>query len=313
MQVIILDEYAEYYKSKLKPGFPDVEFHAVLKEEEMGDLIENADILMLFKISDETIKRASKLKWIQAATVGVDVILKLPSLKEEVLVTSSRGIHGPQMSEMAVMLMIALSRGFPQIIRNQERKHWERRPAKLLWQKKVGILGLGVSGQAIAEKCKVFGMTVYGINRTRKEFENVDFYYPIDGLTDVIREVDYFVIVIPSTPDTRGMVNAEAIAAMKPTSYLVNLGRGDLVDTEALIDALESKKIAGAALDVFPDSPPNPLTKDSPLWEMKNVIVTPNVAGMTDIYPDQILPIFEENLRRFLEGERRDLINFIER
>jgi D-2-hydroxyacid dehydrogenase (NADP+) len=311
MDLLILDQFADYYKSKLEPQFPQVSIHAVSEEEEIGDLIEEIDILMTIKITDESMKRASKLQWIQAMTVGVDFFLKLSSLRRDVIMTSTRGIHGPQMSEMAILLMLALNRNFPQIVRNQDQRIWERWPTKLLYQKKVGILGLGVSGQEIARKCKVFNMTVYGINRTKREIEFVDHFFHLDGLLEVTREVDYFIIVIPSTPETRHMVNAEALSSMKPTAFLVNIGRGDVVDEKALIHVLETGKIAGAALDVFAEDP-KPLAEDSPLWAMKNVIVTPRVGGMTDIYPDQILPIFEENLRRFLKGERRDLINFIE-
>jgi len=311
MDLLILNQFADYYKSKLGPQFPELSIHAVAEEEEVGDLIEKTDILMTIKITDETMKKASRLQWIQAMTTGVDFFLKLPSLRRDVIMTSTRGIHGPQMSEMAILLMLALNRNFPQIVRNQDQRIWDRWPTKLLYQKKVGILGLGVSGREITRKCKAFHMTVYGINRTKREVEFVDhFFYP-DGLLEVIREVDYFVIVVPSTPETRKMVGAEAIAAMKPTAFLINVGRGDVVDEEALIHALKTGKIAGAALDVFACDP-DPLAKESPLWGMKNVIITPRVSGMSDIYPDQILPIVEENLRRFLKGERRDLINFIE-
>ncbi len=311
MDLLILNQFADYYKSKLGPQFPELSIHAVAEEQELGDLIEKTDILMTIKITDENMKKASKLQWIQAMTTGVDFFLKLPSLRRDVIMTSTRGIHGPQMSEMAILLMLALNRNFPQIVRNQDQRIWDRWPTKLLYQKKVGILGLGVSGREMARKCKAFDMTVYGINRTKREVESVDHFFHPDGLLEVTREVDYFIIVVPSTPETRKMVGAEAIYAMKPTAFLINLGRGDVVDEEALIHALKTGKIAGAALDVFADDP-EPLARESPLWGMKNVIITPRVGGMSDIYPDQILPIVEENLQRFLKGERRNLINFIE-
>ena len=154
-------------------------------------------------------------------------------------------------------------------------------------------------------------MTVYGINRTKRGIDSVDNFFAPNGLLKVMGEVDYFVIVVPSTPETQNIVNAEAVAAMKSTAFLINLGRGAVVDEEALTKALQTGKIAGAALDVF-SVDPDPLPKSSPLWGMKNVIITPRVGGASDIYPDQVLPIFEENLRRFIQGERRDLINVIE-
>lgn len=309
MQLLILDQGAEDYKKALEPKFPEVSIHAAAREEEIGDLIEKVDILLTIRISDELIKKASKLQWIQSMITGVDYIINLPSLRKDVILTSTRGIHGPQMSELAFLLMLALNRNFPENIRNQDRMVWQRWPGRLLYQKKVGILGVGAIGQEIARKCKAFGMTVYGITRVKRKIDSVDYSYGPEGLLQVIREVDYFINVVPSTPQTEKMVGAKEISAMKPTAFFINIGRGGTVDEEALVHALKAGKIAGAALDVFCTEP---LPKDHPLWGMKNVILTPHVGGMSDIYLQQVLSIFEENLRRFLQGERRNLINFIE-
>jgi phosphoglycerate dehydrogenase-like enzyme len=309
MQLLIINEDADYIKKTLAPKFPELSIQAATTENEVGDLIQEANILLAIKISDELLKKASNLYWIQSMITGVDYILNLPSLRKEVLLTSSRGIHGPQMSELAILFMLALNRNFPQIVRNQEQKVWDSRPVPLLYKKKAGILGLGVIGQEIARKCKAFGMTVFGIDLIHSEIESVDHFYGPEGLDEVLQQVDYFVNVVPSTPDTRNMIGAKELSTMKPTAFLINIGRGETVDEEALVHALKTKKIAGAALDVFCEEP---LPKDHPLWEVKNVIITPHVGGKSDIYADQVLPIFEENLRRFLGGERRDLINFIE-
>lgn len=306
MHLLILEEFAEVYKKALEPKFPDLSIHAASCEEEVGDFIGKTDILVTIQVSDDLIKRAVNLKWVQALTTGVNFLTSLPSLRKDILLTSTRGIHGPQLSEMAILLMISLSRNFQQIIRNQDKRSWERWPAKLISRKKVGILGVGVCGEAIAQKCKAFGMTVYGINRVKRQFDSVDYSYGSDGLLEVIGEVDYFVIVVPSTPQTRGMVSAEALSRMKPTAFLINLGRGEVVDEEALLHTLKKGKIAGAALDVFCV---DPLPEDHPFWGMENVIVTPRVSGMTDIYPQQALPILEENLRRFLKMDGQELIN----
>jgi phosphoglycerate dehydrogenase-like enzyme len=309
MHLLILNQSAEDYKKALAPKFPQLSIHAVAKEEEIGDFIEKMDILLTIRISDHLIKKASKLKWIQALTTGVDYIINLPSLKKEVLITSARGIHGPQMSEMAFLLMLALNRNFPQIIRNQDQRVWERWPGKLLYQKKVGILGIGVIGEEIARKCKAFGMTVFGIDIIKRRVDAVDHFYGPEDLLHVIQEVDYFIIVAPNTPQTQKLVGVKVFSSMKPTAFLISIGRGEIVDEEALIHALKTGQIAGAALDTFWTEP---LPKDHPLWEMKNVIITPHVGGQSDIYVEQVLPIFEENLRRFLQGERRNLINLVE-
>jgi phosphoglycerate dehydrogenase-like enzyme len=211
---------------------------------------------------------------------------------------------------MAIFLMLSLNRNFPQIIRNQDKGIWERWPAKLLYQKKVGILGIGAIGEEIARKCKAFGMEVYGIDIVKRKVDAVDYFYGPEDLLKVVQEVDYFVIVAPLTPQTRKIVGTKVLSSMKPTAFLINIGRGEVIDENALIRALESGKIAGAALDVFSQEP---LPKGHALWRTKNVIITPHIGGTSTIYVDQVLSIFEENLLRFLKGERQALINLVER
>jgi len=308
--LLILEERAKQYEKALKPKFLEVSIHAAATEEEIGDFIEKAEILFTIRISDALLKKASRLQWVHAMTTGVDYIINLPSLKKEVLLSSSRGIHGPQMSEMAFLMMLALNRNFPQFVRNQDRKVWERWPTKLLYQKKVGILGVGIIGEEIARKCKAFGMIVYGIDVVRRKIDAVDHFHGPEDLPRVAREVDYLIIVVPNTPQTTKLVDEKVLTSMKPTAFLINIGRGEVVDEDALVRILEEGKIAGAGLDTFYKEP---LPMDHPLWGMKNVIITPHVGGMSDIYVDQVLTIFEENLRRFLRGEKRNLINFIER
>jgi D-2-hydroxyacid dehydrogenase (NADP+) len=306
LNLLIFDQSAKDYKKALESKFPEISIHAVTREEEIGDFIEKTDILFTTRISDGLIKKASRLKWIQAKTTGVDYLVNLPSLKKEVLITSTRGIHGPQMSEMAILLMLALNRNFPQVVRNQDQRIWERWPGKLLNEKKAGILGVGSVGEEIARRCKAFGMTVYGIDIIRREVDAIDRFYGPEGLLEVVREVDYLIVVAPLTAQTQKIVGEKLFSLMKPSSFLINLGRGEIVDEEALVEALKKGRIAGAALDVFWKEP---LPKDHPLWAAKNVIITPHVGGMSDIYVEQALPIFEENLRRFLRGEKQDLIN----
>jgi len=309
MNLLILDSQAEEYRRALEPEFPELVIRACKTENEVGDFIEKAKFLLTFNISDPLIRKAVNLEWIQALGTGVDAILGLPSLPKGVLVTSTRGIHGPQMSELAMLLMLALTRRFPDTVRNQDKSVWDRWPAELLWKKKVGIFGLGAVGEEIALRCKAFGMTVYGINRSGKGAGAVDRMFGLDGLLTVAREVDYFIVAVPLTPETRGMVGAEVVSAMKPTAFLLNLARGPVVDEKALIRALESRTIAGAGLDVFNEEP---LPQGHPFWKMKNVIVTPHVGGTSTFYVSQVLPIFRENLRRYLKGERHALINVVD-
>jgi D-2-hydroxyacid dehydrogenase (NADP+) len=305
--LLILDHDADAYRKALEEEFPEVTIHACTAEEEIGDFIEKADILLTFRISDDFLKRACALRWIQWLASGVDRALRLPSLKKEMIVTSMRGIHAPQMSEIALLLMLSLSRNFPRIVRNQDRAAWERWPAELLYGKKAGILGLGAIGQEIARKCRAFGMNVIGIGKRGADV--VDALYDPGDLLIAVREIDFLVIVVPLTPQTEKMVGAEVLSSMKPSAFLINLARGDVVDEDALGEALGSGKIAGAAMDVFSREP---LPQDHPFWKMKNVIITPHLGGTSTIYVDQALTIFEENLRRFLRGERETLLNLVQ-
>jgi D-2-hydroxyacid dehydrogenase (NADP+) len=310
INLLILDQLADEYKKALQSKFPEITIHALSKEGDIGELIEKVNVLVTFRISDGLIRRAKNLQWIQSIASGVDAIVNLPSLRKDVLLTSTRGIHRPQMSEMAILLMLSLSRNFPEIIRNQDKGIWERWPAKLLYQKKVGILGIGAIGEEIARKCKAFGMTVFGIDIVQRKVDAVDYSYGPEDLPEVVQEVDYLIIVLPSTPQTHKMVGENVLSSMKPAAFLINIGRGNVIDESALIHALESGKIAGAALDVFSQEP---LPKEHPFWKTKNLILTPHIGGTSTIYVDQVLSIFEENLRRFLRGERRTLINLVER
>jgi D-2-hydroxyacid dehydrogenase (NADP+) len=314
LNILILgkEQNAHEFKSHLTDEFPEVSFFSAVEESEVGDFIEKADVLVCLRISDALLSRARNLKWIQSMLAGTNYIEEQPAFRarKEILLTSSRGIHGPQMSELAIMLMIAMNRKFPQLLRNQDRKVWERWPTTLLYNKKVGILGVGVIGEAIARKCKAFEMTVLGVDVIQRKVDAVDEFYGLDGLQDVAAEVDYFVSVVPAAPENEKMLNAGFFSRMKPTAFFINLGRGEVVDENVLFEVLQKRKIAGAALDVFWQEP---LPADSPFWGLDNVIITPHVGGMTDIYIQQAVKIFQENLRRYLKGERRNLINWIPR
>jgi D-2-hydroxyacid dehydrogenase (NADP+) len=309
MNLLVLDPQAENYRKVLAPKFPDVVIHVATHEGEAEKFIAQTDAIVAFRIPDALLQKASKLKWIHAMTTGVDYIVNLPSLRKDVIITSTHGIHGPQVSEMAFLLMLALNRDFPEVVRNQDKGLWERWPGKLLWKKKVGILGVGIIGEAIARKCKVFGMEVFGIDIVRRELDCIDRFHGPEDLARVCQEVDYLVLVAPNTPQTEKIIGRKVLSAMKSTAFLINLGRGELVDEDALVEVLKAGKIAGAGLDTYWQEP---LPEDHPFWKMKNVIVSPHVAGMSDIYLEQALTIVEENIRRFVKGERRNLVNFIE-
>ncbi|MGC2517711.1 MAG: D-2-hydroxyacid dehydrogenase [Burkholderiales bacterium] len=301
----------QYYE-RLKANFPQVDIHMVDHHSKVDPHIGSTDVLVTFgpMMSEHVLEKAPHLKWIQALGTGVDGIVDRPSLRKETLVTNLHGIHGAPVSEAALMSMLALSRDLPRTLRNQAKHAWERFPARLLKDKAVGIFGIGVIAQELAPKCKALGMTVVGISSARRVLPGFDRIYGRDELEQAVRELDYLVLLTPYSAQTRGIVGAKVLAAMKPTSYLVNLARGGVVDEAALIQALEKKQIAGAALDVFAQEP---LPEEHPFWSMEQVIVTTHQGGFCDVYVDYALPVIEENLRKFLAGDTGNMINLVKR
>lgn len=245
------------YYTPLRSTFPELAINVVDHYSKVGPYVGGTDILMTFPpmMTDDVLRAATKLKWIQALGTGVDGLIDLPSLRREVIVTNIRGIHGPPVSEAAIMAMLALTRDFPRAVRNQDRHRWEIWPASLLDGKTVGILGVGLIGEALAPRCKALGMTVVGISSAQRVVPGFDRMYRRNELVSAVTELDYLVVLTPYSPATRNIIAVVVFSAMKPTSYFINLARGGVVDENALIQALESGQIAGAALDVFSKEP----------------------------------------------------------
>jgi phosphoglycerate dehydrogenase-like enzyme len=202
--------------------------------------------------------------------------------------------------------MLALSRDIPGFVRAQDEHAWKRWPAKLLYEKTVGILGIGIIAEALAPKCKAMGMTVIGISSAPRALPGFDRMLPVGDLLKVLPECDHFVLLTPYSKATHQMINAKVFAAMKPGAYFVNLARGGVVDEDALVEALRSKRLGGAALDVFNQEP---LPPDHPLWGFKNVIISTHQGGFCDTYPDLAMPILEHNMRCFLKDDFKGMMN----
>jgi len=298
------------YYDRLHSTFPHLTINLVDHHSKVGPYIRSATILMTYgpMMSDHVVRDAPKLRWIQALGTGVDNLIDLPSLPPDVLITNIRGIHGAPMSEAAIMAMLALSRDFPRVVRNQDRRIWERWPATLLDKKTLGILGVGAIAETLALRCKALGMVVVGVSSTKREVPGFDRMYSREELLTAVGGFDFFLVLTPYSSATRNIVDAGVFARMKPASYFLNLARGGVVDEHALIQALESGQIAGAALDVFSQEP---LPEDHPLWRTKNVILTPHLAGFYDGYAAAALPVIEENIRKFLAGDIANMINIV--
>jgi D-2-hydroxyacid dehydrogenase (NADP+) len=304
----------EQYRATISAKFPSLTIDVANQQSNFEPLVASADILLTFgqvmKNLKADFKNAAKLKWVQALGTGLDGITDQPTLKPDVIVSNVHGIHGAPVSEAALAGMLALGRDIPRVVRSQDQNAWVRWPARLLDGKIVGILGIGAIAEILAPKCKALGMKVIGISSGVRDVPGFDRIYKREDLLRAVPEFDFFVLLTPYSPETHMMINTKVFTAMKTGSYLVNLARGGIVDEDALVEALRSGKLAGAALDVFQQEP---LPANHPLWSFRNVIITTHQGGFCDAYVDLAMPTIEHNMRAFLAGEHAKMINVVVR
>lgn len=244
---------------------------------------------------------ASRLRWIQAITAGVDRLLT-PELRarDDVILTCSRGIHAATMAEHALALILAFARNLPAFFRQQAERRWQAHTPRPLAGTTLLVVGLGAIGQEVARRGREAGMRVLGVRRSAASVDGVDRVVSPALLREVLPEAHWVVLVCPLTEETRGLIGEAELRAMRPDAVLINLARGEVVDERALVEALRAGRIAGAGLDVFAEEP---LPPENALWSLPNVIITPHVAGALPDYVDAALEVFERNLRRYLAGE----------
>jgi len=307
--VLIVSPEPEAYASRLRAAFPEVQFVTVATRD-AADAMDHypvADAVVAFGrgFTKQCLAKAERLKWFQCLITGTDHLTPILA-GSGIVLTNARGIHGPQMTEMAILHMMALSRQVPQLVRNQAAHAFERITPKVLDRRTVVILGVGAIAEHTAKVCKAFGMITIGVTRTPRPIDGFDRVMPRSQLLEAAALADYLLVLLPYTAEDDKAVDASVFAAMKPTAYLINIARGGVVDEAALIKALEEKQIAGAGLDVFAD---HVLPPSSPLWDRKDVFITPMIGGQSDQYDQNALPIVETNLRCFLAGDYGGMIN----
>jgi phosphoglycerate dehydrogenase-like enzyme len=259
-------------------------------------------------------------------------MLESPLFTEgKIIFTNASGIHATNIAEYVFMMLLAFGHRLPTLLDYQREHRWPTKedyaaliPLELR-DSTLGIVGYGSLGREIARVAQAFGMEVLAVKRNVRQPEDTEAHYVISGTGDpegahfhrlyppealisMVRVCDFVVLTVPLTETTRGMVSAEVLAAMKPSAYLVNVGRGSVVDEEALVQALQEGRLAGAALDVFATEP---LPAESPLWALPNVIISPHVAGNTANYNEKAARLFVENLKRYVA--QQDLLNRVDR
>lgn len=312
--ILILTEVQEAmrarYRTMLKERFPQLTIDIVGHHNDVDPYIADIDVLMCFSppMADHVVRDAKRLKWIQALGTGVDNIVDLPSLDKEVVVTNVHGIHGQPVSEATISYMLTLARDTPRALRAQSEHRWERWPSQLLYKKTVGILGVGLIAETLAPICKLFGMTTVGITSALRDTPGFDRIVHRDDLVKIVGDLDFLVALTPLSKETRGIIGTTVFAAMKPTAYLVNVARGGVVDEPALITALNTGQIAGAALDVFAEEP---LPPDNPIWQAKNALIYCHLGGYSEGYELRAFPTLERNMRCYLAGDFKSMVNIV--
>ncbi len=240
---------------------------------------------------------AENLQWIQSTCAGVEALVT-PSQRNDYLLTGVKDLFGPLMSEYVFAYVLALERNIFQTYENQQKRLWQDMPYKCLKGTLLGNCGLGSIGRHIALTGKRFGMDVWGYKRSNKELPGVDRLFTQASFREFLAHPDYIVITLPHTPESFHLFDYGSFQAMKRSAVLINVGRGPVVSESALVHALEEKLIRGAVLDVFEEEP---LPKDSNLWGFPNVFITPHNSAYS--FPDDIVDIFAENYRLFVDGK----------
>ncbi len=279
--------------------------------EKLDALLAEADVIYGLFLPQNLLTRAPKLKWVQMMSAGADRMARSDVWQSPAIITGVSGIHATPIGEFVLQFMLMFAKKAPLCFQMKQRHEWRRFMPAVLRSKTVGIVGLGSIGREVARLSKAFGMRVIATRRSAKKVTRaryVDRLVPPEQLKQLLAESDYVAITLPLTPETRGIIGEEELKAMKSTAYIINIGRGNIIDEKALIRALEENWIAGAGLDVVATEP---LPADSRLWELDNVILSPHVSGGMEDYVSRATERFCENLKRYVNGKK--LLNVIDR
>jgi D-2-hydroxyacid dehydrogenase (NADP+) len=297
-----------WFPERLQAEFPQLEMIHRANYAGLEEYLREAEILLSFSLRPEQFKFAQKLRWIHAPTAAVHQLLSPELVKSDVVLTNAHEVHGSVVAEHVIALVFALAKKIPQAALLQQKRTWGQdaiwnegpRPREVAGST-LGLIGLGSIGRNVARMASAIGMRVVAVREhpEKEKPQGVTAVYAPEQINDLLSQSEYVVVTAPLTETTRGLINADRLAAMRRDAYLINVGRGPQVDEAALTDALRNRRIAGAALDVFEHEP---MPSESPLWELENLLVTPHTAGLTEKLWQRHYALFAENLRRYLGG-----------
>ncbi len=273
--------------------------------DEVNDKIDQAEIIFGVHLPADSYRRAKNLRWIQSMWAGVEGLFSAP-IASEVLITKPWGVFGKFLSQYVFGNLLAQKIKLEQAREYQLKQEWHPYRIELLQGKLICVAGLGDVAADIAIAARAFGMTVWGMNSDGRNNSLADKMFASSEIDEFVAAADVLVLTLPATPATRGMFNRAVLSKMQKHAWLINVGRGALVEDAALIETLEQKRIAGAVLDVFNEEP---LPPSHPYWTLENCVLTPHVAGPS--VPEDICACFVENFKRYEKGE--ELMGLVDR
>lgn len=279
------------------------------------DAVADAEVYLGLGIPATILEAGPGLRWVHTGTAGIGSWLTASMLERDILFTNSAGVFGPPIAESVMAFLFHFARGLQEAHAVQRRGRWDKAAfdgpehgLRELAGSTVGIIGLGGIGREVAWRCRAMGAGVVGVRRGSTAVEGVRLLEGDDALATLLASSDYVVVTVPETPETVGLLDANALASMKPDAVLVNVGRGRVVDEAALVAALEAGRLGGAALDVFATEP---LPEGHPLWSAPNVLITPHMSAYSLRFWDRQLALILENVDRYMEG--RPLVNVVDK
>ncbi|WP_051663229.1 D-2-hydroxyacid dehydrogenase [Alicyclobacillus macrosporangiidus] len=287
----------------LRKALPEEEIEVMDRFDPAHPRLAEVEILAAVgtSLTEETIGACPNVRWLHSISAGVETVPFDLIRARGLLLTNARGAHGKQMAEQILGMMISFTRGLHYNVRRQLEHRWDR-GYKLdeLSGRHLVIVGAGSIGREVARKAQAFDMTITGVRRNPAPMPGFHQVVGVDALNRVLPEADFVVVLTPLTPETYHLIGEAELAAMKPSAFLINFARGDVVDEDALIRALREGRIRGAGLDVFHQEP---LPAESPLWDMENVLISPHNGGWTPSHDDRFLEVFLANHRAYRAGE----------
>ncbi len=294
--------------ARLEGRFAGVRIVSVEEPAALGSALSDAEVFTGFHFPREHFAAAPRLRWIHSASAGIEATLFPDLVASDVILTNSAGLHAVSIPEHVLGQMFVLARNFHQALRLQARAEWNRfgvisygATIGELHGANLAILGAGAIGRNLAQRAAALGMHVRVMRRdAARPVAGAETVVPPAALHELLAWADWVVCALPLTGETRGIIDAAALRSMRSSAFLINIGRGESVDEDALVQALRIRAIAGAAVDVFSQEP---LPADHPFWSLPNLVLTPHVSGYTPRYFEKMLAIFEDNLDRFVHNQ----------